>query len=483
MRRSWWGLRPVSRGTFRVSLALYLLVRIYLGAQPGYLWDTEGYIKGWALASALNGISETYETSNFDYPPLFLYLLQPVGKLYLALHPELLTADIGVLPWDELVFRLPGGQTYRSKWKLWSSYPGRQFEADPLPDYALFTFLSKAPALLFDFVLAAILYGLVAFRATWGDSRAGPAWGRLAAMAYLWNPMVLLYSAYGGTPDSIHSALMLACLALLGVGRLAASSVSLSAAGMMKPLAAPLVPLLAIAAAARSGIRGVLVSGAAGLVTAILIFAPFLLAGKGSVALDRVLGDIDAMPFTSVNAHNLWWFFGGWENANAPIFVGITPKAIGISLFLIAYAALVIKNRSWLSGEGATASAHTGRLMLLAAAITASFFYLSTHMHENHLFVALPLLLVIAGRSSSLGYVVLAVTVVSTLNGLLHDMDAPYLIPFVNAPSTVGNPQIPGIPYTWVQLVGSYANAVATSATVAWIVALAWRIPRELSED
>jgi hypothetical protein len=189
------------------------------------------------------------------------------------------------------------------------------------------------------------------------------------------------------------------------------------------------------------------------------------------------------MPFTSVNAHNLWWFFGGWENANAPIFVGITPKAIGISLFLVAYAALVIKNRSWLSGEGATASAHTGRLMLLAAAITASFFYLSTHMHENHLFVALPLLLVVAGRSSSLGYVVLAVTVVSTLNGLLHDTDAPYLIPFINAPSTVGNPQHPGIPYTWVQLVGSYANTIATSATVAWIVALAWRIPRELSDD
>jgi len=259
---------------------------------------------------------------------------------------------------------------------LWHQYPGRQFEADPLPSSALFTFLSKTPALLFDAVLAAILYGLVAHRRTWGAARAGPDWGRTAAFVYLWNPVVLWYSAYSGTPDSIHSSLMLASLALLGAGRLAGASVSLSAAGMMKPLAAPLVPLLAVVAAARGGVRGVLLAGSAGLATAVLAFLPFLLAGKGAVVLDRVLGDVDAMPFMSVNAHNLWWLLGGWKDATVPIVAGMTPKTIGVALFLTALTALLARSRSWLSGKGAELAYYTSQLMLLGAAINASFFFL-----------------------------------------------------------------------------------------------------------
>ncbi len=479
----WWKPRPVPRRAFHISLALYLLVRIYLGIQPGMLWDTEGYNKGWALTSALYGISQTYEKSNYDYPPLYLYFVQPVGKLYLALHPELLTGDIAQLPWDELVFRLPGGQTYRSKWMLWHEFPGRKLEADPLPGYAMFSFLSKLPSLIFDLLLAAILYRFVAVRQTWGSARAGPGWGRLVAMAYLWNPVVLWFSAYAGTPDPIHCALMLGSLLLLGTGRLAGSALLLSAAGMMKPLAAPFVPLLAVVAGAQRGLRGLIVAGGAGLAVALLVWTPFFLAGNALDTLNRVLGDVDKMPFTSVNSHNLWWFFGAWKNASEPWVAGLTPRTIGTALFLSVHVALIIKNWSWLSGEGQRAASYTAKLSLLGAAIMASFFYFSTHMHENHLYVTIPLLLAVAGRSAALTRAALAVTAVSLFNGVLLDLDAPYLFRQLAAMSPVANPQIPGLHYTWLQLVGSYANTIAVSATVGWILVLAWRIPGSLPED
>lgn len=482
----WWKPRPVSRRAFHISLALYLLVRIYLGIQPGYLWDTEGYNKGWALNAALYGISQTYVKTNYQYPPLYLYLVQPVGKLYLALYPELKDAEIARLPWDELVFRMPGGKTYRSMWMLWGNFPGRTFEAEPLPNYPLFSFLIKAPSLLFDLVLAALLYQLVAIRKTWGSARAGPGWGRLAAMAYLWNPVVLWYSAYAGTTDPPHCALMLGSVSLLGAGRLAGSAVFLSAAGMMKPLAAPFVPFLALVAAAQQGVRGLLVSGSAGLMTAALICAPFFLAGNALDTLNSVLRDIDVAPFTSVNAHNLWWFFGSWKDANIAIVAGVTPKILGIALFVIAHAALLLKNWSWLSGKGDDAANYTARLALLGAAITASFFYFSTHMHENHLYMTLPLLLAVAGRSSVLTRVTIALSAVCVIGGVLHDNDAPYFFPILNAVSPVVNPQyppipgVPFVPYTWLQLIGSYANAVVVTGTVAVILLLAWRMPRSL---
>ena len=71
----------------------------------------------------------------------------------------------------------------------------------------------------------------------------------------------------------------------------------------------------------------------------------------------------------------------------------------------------------------------------------------------------------------------------STLNGVLHDLDAPYLFPILDTPSPFNNPQIPNVAYTWVQWVGSYLNTFAVTATVSAIVVLAWRLPQGLPAD
>ena len=89
---------------FRLSLAVYLAFRLYLASLPGYTWDVE-MIKTWSLGIAINGLSRTYESTSVDYPPLYIYLLQPIGEFYLALHPELLENEV-VRQGDELLFVL-----------------------------------------------------------------------------------------------------------------------------------------------------------------------------------------------------------------------------------------------------------------------------------------------------------------------------------------------------------------------------------------
>src|SRR5688500_8468016 len=54
--------------------------------QPGYQDDLRAY-RRWAVAAAQHGLTSVYAASDMDYPPLYAYLLWPLGKAYLALSP------------------------------------------------------------------------------------------------------------------------------------------------------------------------------------------------------------------------------------------------------------------------------------------------------------------------------------------------------------------------------------------------------------
>lgn len=474
---------PVPASAFRASLLAYLLLRLYLGTLPGYAWDT-GIAKTWALGSALGGLSGVYDNTGYDYPPFLIYWLHPLAKLYLALHPELAGAEVERPDWDELILRTPDGRRFRSKWEVRADLPDAA-GAGPLPGGRGFTLLVKAPGLLFDALAAALLYALVARGGSWGRARRGPGWGRWAALLYLWNPAVLWNSGYWGQTDSINGALALASLALLGSGRLLGAGVALAAAGLMKPLAAPLVPLLAWFAAAARGARGLALAAAGGSATALLLFLPFLVTGRSDSVLRRVLADVDVFPFTSVNAHNLWWLLGPWQSASEPRFGGLSATAIAMSLFGASYALLLWRSRGWAGGAGFDEAGLRARILLLGGAVTASFFFLSTHMHENHLFGAIPLLLAVAGRSRRLLALALATSGCCWLNMALHDLDLPHALPLIGGPSPVANPIQAGghTHYTWGQLVGSTLNALAVGLTAAGVYVTACRADRDVAPD
>ena len=430
--------RPVPRGAFIAIALVYLVLRLWMATLPGYINDVESY-KEWALDVAIAGLPRAYEASRVDYPPLYLYVLWSLGRAYVS--------GTGGIEQDT----------------------------------TLLTFLIKLPHVLFDLALGGLLLIAVGLRGSWGAKRS-LGYGRLAALLFWFNPATLFGSAYWGQPDGVHSSLAFAAMLALGAGATAGSGAWLSAAGLMKPLAAPLVPLLAVAAWIRAGWKGVLRCGLGGLATAVVVFMPWILTGRIVPVLQKVLGDVEAMPFTSVNGHSIWWILRPWEFANKPWLGPFTPKQIGLAM--MGAALLFILWRLFAARERLRAAADAewgAMLMLCSAATIACFFWLSTHMHENHLFMAIPFLLAVAGRSRGLAWLFVAASIASFTNMFLHDLDIPYQLPApLNAFTGVVDPHMPERYYTWVQYVGSFLNALLVSVVA---IGSLWQVWRRTKSD
>jgi len=400
--------RTVPRHVWIPILAGYLLLRGGLLFDRGYVADTNAY-KRWALRAAQSGIGEVYAKSDMDYPPLYAWILYPLGK---------------VSQWAD-----PEGAVYMQE-----------------RDSRLLTVLVKLPPLLFDFGVAWLLYRLG--RRTERTGGAGTAWSAVLPAAYLLNPAIVFDTGYWGQPDSIHSFFVLGAFLSLafprffrgggdrdaagarsadsapsgasersrnaapgrpeersGTGRAWPAWVLLSLGTLMKPLGAPFFPLLLLLSLRWHGLRATVAGIAAAGLTTIAVFSPFLAAGNLGAVLQRVVADVQVMPNTSSNAHNFWWLLGAWKPADVPVLGPLTSRHIGLGLFGLTVLALL-----WRAGL-----LHPGRLradlasrrgdranpqfatppagpagLILALGVSLAFFTFSTHLHENHLFLAVP---------------------------------------------------------------------------------------------
>lgn len=85
---------------------------------------------------------------------------------------------------------------------------------------------------------------------------------------------------------------------------------ALAAAALVKPLAYPFAPLVLVETLRRFGPRRALRSAGAAGAVACVVFLPFLWSGHLAAALRALVTQVDATPYISVNAHNLWWLVG-----------------------------------------------------------------------------------------------------------------------------------------------------------------------------
>ena len=385
-----------------IALVFYLLLRWVLATQPGYVYDVKLY-KNWALYAARDGVEEIYsQHSGMDYPPLYAYILYPFGKIYLGAVPEAASA----------------------------------LDENKLLDSPTLTVLVKLPCILFDLAIAGLL-------ALWVRRRSvldgpGDRWPRLLPWLYLLNPVVLFDSAYWGQPDAIHSAFTLAAFLWLGWGRSAWPSwVLLTLATLMKPLGAPFFPLLGVVSLVRHGFKSTLVGGIAAIATGLLVFAPYIATGRMDETISRVVGDVGAMSYTSTNAHNLWWALGGWQNSEVPWLGPFTATQVALAIFGIFYLGVLLvghhlHGRGWsLAALLPKANPEGGishpQMIGLAFVVGFGFFMISTHMHENHMFIVVPLLApltILPGpKQRWIRGMFLAASIGCFLNLVLHDVD------------------------------------------------------------
>jgi len=368
------------------GLLAYLLLRIMLATQPTYLVDVQMYAH-WSLKAATKGLPDVYRTSGMDYPPLYAYILYPLGKLYLRLVPD-------------------------GTWIITES--------------RLLTFLIKLPPLLFDLGIAWLLAAIARRRG------AGDRWQRALLALYLGNPAVVFSTGYWGHPDSVFCFLVLAALVVLGSARRRSNSTLLSGALLAlalltKPLAAPYIPLLAGLGVVWHGVRRTLLGIAAALGTGVLACLPFILREGAATFIQHMGDNLRVMPFTTCNAHNIWWLIAPWQLAGEVWHWPLTLTQLGLGLVCLYLAALaVLALRTHHRAPGGLAAEHG---IALAAGTAFAFFMLATRLHENHMFPVAVFLTALlpwpaphaAGAQRAALVLLAAASLGSLLNMALHD--------------------------------------------------------------
>ena len=222
--------------------------------------------------------------------------------------------------------------------------------------------------------------------------------------------------------------------------------VLLSLGSLMKPVALPYFPLLLALSIAWHGIRSTVVGMAAALITVTAACLPFMLGNEPLAFIQDLVMDVGAMPFTSCNAHNLWWILGPWRPANEPWLGPVSATDVGHVLFAICLIAILVRARTSAFRRDLSLAEGLG----LAAALGVGFFLLSTHMHENHLFTAVPLVLPLAvlpwtngpARTRTALWIIAGLSIGAFINMLAHD---PWLMthgPWPEQPEVFANPAL-----------------------------------------
>jgi hypothetical protein len=379
----------VSRSQFTALIIAGALIRAIALPGPGTgdltVW------KVWSYNAARHGVGDMYGVGG---EPLERRELRYAGATATVDYPPLALLELGV-----------AGNAY---W-LWSRH--RFPNATPLNAFV------KLPALAAEVGLAVLLFGLV-------RKRAGVGAARLAAAAYWLNPAALFDASILGYLDAPYVLPAVAALAA-AVGEWPALAGALIVASMLTKaqgvFIAPAVALALWTTGERDRRITRLLSATGGaLAAAFVVVAPVVAAGGWRNML-QALGRLAQHDMLSANAANLWWVIGyllrvrysihdmgAWAAFTAPArILGIQrvidigypdPRMIGIGL-TIAAATWAL----WTAYKLAINNLQSGMDLWLVAGVAAfivhAYATLSAQVHENHLFAAVPLLvLASAGR-------------------------------------------------------------------------------------
>jgi len=368
---------------FLIVLLVSALFQISIAFLPS-VGDAHIYSQ-WMRALTKEGLASAYwdkpiaseqDTEAYyriDYPPLYPYLLYAQGVLL-----ESLTSQ-SFLENDRLV-------------RFWV----------------------KIPIIAGNLLISFLIYRMV--RRKKGEEKAV-----LSASAYAFNPAILYISCYWGQSDSLCAASLLLSVLWLSESKPELSWFFVTLAAFTKPVAYPFAAVLLFVTGWRFGWKRLLPCLLVSVATAWVILLPFLVIGRFSAIVGDLFFQIDAMPWISANAHNLWWIVSGglpWVNSNTRIAGPISYKAVGIAFYTAFLAITLWKDRL---------SSNPDTDYFLFASTAFGLFVLSTHMHAYHLFYALVFVSILVVNISRLRIFYALLTIASFTNMVLYDIHFIYL--------------------------------------------------------
>lgn len=434
----------MSRGVVRwlVAAALAgLVLRLVALPLPGTLDVSLWRI--WTFAAATDSPARVYGAdtdpperralrfhgryATVDYPPLAVYVLGAVGRAYHALYPA-----------------FPGGR--------------------PL------TVAVKLPGLVADLGMAWLLFAI-------GRRLAGPRAGIGAALAYWLNPAMLLESSVLGYLDAWFAWPALGAVAVAAQGRPGLAGLLLAAAALTKAQGIFVAPVVALAVWQRRGAGGLATAGAAGAAATALVLAP--VAVEGALPhLGISLASLARHDMLSGNAANLWWvvtwiFRAGYEVADRgwwgaltfPVRVlalstieelgwpGPKPLATLLAACAMGWGGWRLRRRHDIAG-----------LAALSAFLVHAYYMLAAQVHENHLFLAVPFMIVASVTERPYRALTWATSAVFALNLNL----------FYGLGEGVGY----ALPRTATAIDATVVVAMLSMGVFAWHVRIVARLPR-----
>lgn len=346
-------------GIFISIVTLFALIgRILIAMWYTNTFDTEWYLM-WA-ADMQRGFWNCYDghVRQLDYPPLYLFLLKPVGAL---------------LQVDWIANYMPTRMLLIKFWPV-----------------------------LFDTLTIPAIY--IVFR------RYGELPAALAACVWAINPSAIFNCGCWGQTDCIMTFMLLFTFAAFYAEKPRLGTFLFALACLMKIQCLYFSPIVLCWFCRRKAWKPLYQSLLIGFGTVIAVFLPFMIASRNYLAIFQIyFGGFGSYPYVNLNAFNLWGLWNlNWVPDSTPLLGNLPYSVVGTVLMVLSFAVSawycmrVPRPNIWLEG----------------ALLMQCLFILTTRQHERYQFIGMILLLgaYLTERDSRLLGLFSGVTVITFLN-------------------------------------------------------------------
>lgn len=321
------------------------------------------------------------ERTTVDYPPVALYEMAVVGHLYKRLAPG-------------------------------------------FPDGPALNAAVKLPGLLAGPLLTAGIF--LALRLQTGRTAVAQA----GALAYWLNPATILNGEVLGYLDPLVMAPAVWSLILVHRRAFGVAGAALAVTVLTKPQGLLVAPAFAVAAWRTGGRSGLVRAAVTAAVASALIVLPFVIAGNTANMRQAFVRSFAQRDILSGYAANIWWIANyvsrAWlltyEIGFPDAFLVPVRRILAVSSFMNLgfpnprpFATIVVIA---LTGWATWRARHATDLALhaaLAAFTVHTYFVVAVGVHENHLMLAVPLLVLAATTRTSFRPIFVIVSVVCAL--------------------------------------------------------------------
>lgn len=342
---------------FKLSLILILFIRIILLTQPSFKIDMNDW-QVWAARLVEVGPFNFYSANFFaDYFPFFYLCLFILAKIFALIFGETAIFSIG------------------------------------------FEIYIKVISNIFDILTAFVIFKIINVHSK--------RWAFLGSALYLLNPSVIFNSSVWGQIDAIPTFLLTFSLYQLEEKKNIVKSLLASVLSfLIKPLNIALFPLMLFRIIKNFPIKKILKASVISILVFFIVTIPFFSNNPIFGPFAHLFNSLNVYPYASINAYNLWAFFGWWR-PDTTLWLNLPYHIWGYILYAfvlcIIFIPLLIKK----------SKLFTKLDYLIYTILSFAFFLFLTRIHERHLFPVFALLIISACifRSKILiaSYIVLAV--------------------------------------------------------------------------